>query len=246
VRSKQINSNVRQTRAAKSGIEDAQATNHAMSLCYALAHAACPILLWVGDLAAVERHVGTLLDHSTKHALARWHAFGLGHQGALAIKRGDLNTGLRLLRAGLDEFETRSNFGSPEFRGTLAGALGDAGQVAQGLAVIEEALEQVERTGERWPIAEFLRIKGELLLQQGALGAAAAAEDQFRNALDWARRQGALWWELRTATSLARLQRDQGRTGEARDLLAAVYNCFTEGFATADLKAAKQLLDELT
>jgi predicted ATPase len=84
-----------------------------------------------------------------------------------------------------------------------------------------------------------------LLLLEGAPGAAAAAEDHFRQALDWARRQGALSWELRAATSLARLWRDQARSNEARELLSSVYDRFTEGFATADLGAAKALLDHL-
>jgi predicted ATPase len=76
--------------------------------------------------------------------------------------------------------------------------------------------------------------------------AAAVAEDHFRQALDWARRQGALSWELRCATSLARLWRNQARSNEARELLAPIYNRFTEGFDTADLKAAKSLLDDLS
>jgi predicted ATPase len=95
-------------------------------------------------------------------------------------------------------------------------------------------------------MAELLRIKGELLLLHGAPGAAAAAEDHFRQALDWACRQGALSWELRAATSLARLLRDQGRSIEAAALLQPVYDRFTEGFETADLRTAKRLLDELT
>jgi len=74
--------------------------------------------------------------------------------------------------------------------------------------------------------------------------ATAAAEGHFRQALDWTRRQGALSWELRAATSVARMWRDQGRSNEARDLLAPVYNRFTEGFETADLKIAKSLLDQ--
>jgi predicted ATPase len=93
--------------------------------------------------------------------------------------------------------------------------------------------------------AELLRVKGELLLSQGGSGAAATAEAQFRQALDWARRQGALSWELRAATSLARLWRDQARSKQARELLTPVYDRFTEGFATADLKEAKRLLEEL-
>jgi predicted ATPase len=92
---------------------------------------------------------------------------------------------------------------------------------------------------------EVLRLKGELVLLQGAPGAAAAAEDCFRQALDWARRQGALSWELRAATSLARLLRDQGRSADALALLQPVYDRFTEGFDTTDLKVAKALLEAL-
>jgi predicted ATPase len=80
---------------------------------------------------------------------------------------------------------------------------------------------------------------------ENAPDAAAAAEDHFRQALGWARRQGALSWELRAATSLARMWRNQDRSEEARELLAAVYDRFTEGFETADLTAAKALLDNL-
>jgi predicted ATPase len=119
------------------------------------------------------------------------------------------------------------------------------GQIADGLLVIEEAIKQCCLNSECWILAELLRIEGELLLLQGRADATAAAEDHFRQALDWAHRQGALSWELRTAMSLARLQCDQGRIREARDLLTSVYGCFTEGFCTADLRAAKQLLDGL-
>jgi predicted ATPase len=123
--------------------------------------------------------------------------------------------------------------------------LGRIGRVGQGLSALEVAIEQAEEAEERWSIAELLRIKGELLLLQGAPGAAAEAEEQFRRALDRARRQGALFWELRAATSFARRLRDQGRSGEGTGLLQPVYDRFTEGFDTVDLKAAKSLLHDL-
>ena len=91
---------------------------------------------------------------------------------------------------------------------------------------------------------EALRIKGEVLLL--CKGEANAAGDNFRRSLDFARRQGALSWELRTAMSLARLWRDQGRNKEARELLTSVYARFTKGFGTADLQTAKRLLDEIS
>src|SRR5208282_2623 len=119
------------------------------------------------------------------------------------------------------------------------------GQTADGLAAIEGVIARSDRTEELWAMAELVRVKGELLLLQGAPGAAVAAEDHFRQALDWARRQGALSWELRAATSLARLLRDQGRPAEGMALLQPVYDRFSEGFDTADLKTAKALLDAL-
>jgi predicted ATPase len=199
----------------------------------------------IGDLAAAEHYVTMLLDHSTRHALAHWRACGRSFQGVLVIQRGDVTTGMRLLRAGLDEFSEAESAVLRFIAILMAEALGRAGQNVEGLAVIEAAIARSERTEERWAMAELVRVKGELLLLQGAPGAAAAAEDHFRQALDWARRQGALSWELRAATSLARLLRDRDRIGEARDLLAPIYERFTEGFGTADLQAGKKLLDEL-
>jgi predicted ATPase/DNA-binding winged helix-turn-helix (wHTH) protein len=231
-------------RTAESSVADARATNHAISLVYALALAACPIALFIGDLAAAEHYVEMLLDHSTRHALARWRALGRCYQGVLAIQRGDLNVGLRLLRVGFDEPATVGS--APRlFAFVMAEGLGRAGQIADGLAAIEEAIVRSERSEERWATAELLRIKGELLLSQGAPGATAAAEGHFRQALDWAHRQGALSWELRAASSLARLWRDQHRVKEARAVLGSVYARFTEGFETADLREARRLLEQL-
>ena len=161
------------------------------------------------------------------------------------MQRGDPDNGLRLLRAGFEEPGAAGSV--PQFfTFSLGEALGRTGQIADGLSMIEEAIVRSERSEERWAIAEILRIKGELLLLQDAPGAAAAAEDHFRQALDWARKQGALSWELRTATSLARLCHDQGRSADATAFLRPVYEQFIEGFATADLKAAKKLLDRLS
>jgi predicted ATPase len=198
----------------------------------------------VGDLAAAEHYVGMLLDHSTRHSLVDWRAHGRCYQGALAIKRGDLYAGLRLLRAGFDQLRSsRSALRVSNF--LMIEALGRAGQIADGLVAIEKAIARSAHTDDRRLMAELLRIKGELVLLQGAPGAAAAAEDHFRQALDWARRQGALSWELRAATSLARPLRDQGGSAEAMALLQPVCDRFTEGFGTTDLKAAKALLRAL-
>ena len=107
---------------------------------------------------------------------------------------------------------------------------------------MDEALQTVERSGERWFAAELNRHKGQLLLRQGDTE---AAEELYRKALSIAAEQEAKLWELRAAVSVARLWGEQGRRPEARDLLAPIYGWFTEGFDTADLKDAKTLLDQL-
>jgi predicted ATPase len=232
-------------RAAHSTVAQARAANHTISLCLALAYAACPLAISTGDLAAAEHYSTMLLDHSTRYALALWHACGRSFQGVLLIQRGDVITGLRLLRAGFDEFGETESAVFRLIAFLMAEALGRAGQNTEGLAAIEEAIARAEHTEERWAMAELMRAKGQLLLLQGAPCAAAAAEDHFRQALDWARRQGALSWELRAAMSLARLLRDQRHSADARALLKPVFEGFTEGSDTADLKAARALLDAL-
>jgi predicted ATPase len=120
-----------------------------------------------------------------------------------------------------------------------------AGRPRDGLEAVGEGLELAERTGTPTLEAETRRLKGELLLM-GDNGAASEAAQCFRDAIDVARRQSAKSWELRATTSLARLFAKQGRSDEARAMLADIYGWFTEGFDTADLKEAKTLLDELS
>jgi predicted ATPase len=126
----------------------------------------------------------------------------------------------------------------------LAEGMAQRGDLAGALDLLDEAIAQVERPGweDRSYYGKILQIRGGLLALKGD---PEGAEGAFLASLDWARRQQAKSWELRTATSYARLMRDQGRVGEARDLLAPVYGWFTEGFATKDLREAKALLREL-
>ncbi|HET6609733.1 MAG TPA: winged helix-turn-helix domain-containing protein [Rhodopila sp.] len=229
-------------RAAEKSIEDARVADHAFSLCGALALGACPIALLVGDLAVAEHYVEMLLNHSTTHALTHWGAFGTCHQGVLALKRGDTVNGSGLLRAGL---AGSSNLGLQLVVLLMAEASREGGQVVEELVELKEVTGPSEEAEECWLVSDLLRIKGERLLLEGAQDMATEAEGLFRQALDQAGRQGALSLELRAATSLARLLRNQGRSVEATALLEPVYNRFTEGFDTADLKAAKALLDVL-
>jgi predicted ATPase len=162
----------------------------------------------------------------------------------LLVKRGNIGGGLELLRAAFTQVP-HNDLLYTSFQAEIADALGRDDKAAEGLSTIGEALARSDQGEERWYVAELLRIKGELILREGAPRATAAAEEHFLRSLDWARRQSALSWELRTSTSLARLQRDQGRIPEARGLLQSVYDRFAEGFETADLKTAKAYLNAL-
>ena len=118
------------------------------------------------------------------------------------------------------------------------------GRADRALELIDEAVARVERTGAHLQEPELYRLKGEAILMRDA-SATGAAEECFRKAVEMTRGQSARWRELQATVSLARLLRDTGRPGEARAMLSEIYNWFTEGFDTADLKDAKALLDEL-
>jgi predicted ATPase len=187
-----------------------------------------------------------LLDHSVRHVHALWDVMGRYLKGAILVRYGNHDGGLRLLQTATTQFREA---GFVLYRtaslGELAESWGNMGKAAPALAAIDEALVESKLNDEHWCIPELLRIKGELLLLDAAPNAANRAKEHFTQSLDLARQQEALSWELRTATSLSRLQRDQSRPEEARELLAPVYARFTEGFATRDLKVARRLLSEL-
>jgi predicted ATPase len=164
-------------------------------------------------------------------------------RGWVKVKNGDVTEGISLLRSGLSAYRsTGAEIWMPHFIALLARACEIAGQVEEGLTLLDDAFQVVERTGERWFEAELHRHKGRLLLRQGY---SKAAEELYRKAVSIAAEQSAKLWELRAAMSLAPLCRDQGRRDEARDLLAPVYGWFIEGFDTQDLQEAKALLSEL-
>jgi predicted ATPase len=232
--------------SVESHLVAARASDHPYSLFSGLLQTACPLALLVGDLTLAERYVKALMELSARHAVELWTLGGRCFAGVLLIKRGNIGPGLELLRTAFARVPQGAFtlFYTPMLAST-ADALGRDGKTAEGLSIINDALARSDSNEERWCVAELLRIKGELILQEGAPQAATAAEEHFLQSLDWARRQGALSWELRTSTSLARIQQDQGRIAEARSLLQPVYDRFSEGFETADLKTAKAQLNLL-
>src|SRR5205823_3113343 len=190
-------------RTVQSAVGDAEALADPATLCYALSHGGCLLALWVGNLAAAERYAERLLDHSRKHGFAPWNDFATRLKGVVLVETGDLDGGSPLLRAGLDEIsDPNSGLWFLTGLSQMAEALGHVGRFADGLATVERGIDRSQRG---WLAPELLRIKGELLLLQGTTETTDAVEDVFRQALDGARRQQALSWELRAATSLARL-----------------------------------------
>ena len=165
--------------------------------------------------------------------------------GTALIRKGQTAEGLPLLQRAMASWEAGGGrVANTYWKSVLAEGMAQLGNLAGALQLIDEAIAQVERPGweERHYYAEILRIKGWLLSLTGDL---AGGERAYIASLAWSRTQQAKSWELRTATSYAQLMRDQGRVGEAYELLAPIYGWFTEGFATKDLKDAKALLDVL-
>jgi TolB-like protein/DNA-binding winged helix-turn-helix (wHTH) protein/predicted ATPase/class 3 adenylate cyclase len=202
------------------------------------------LLSLVGGNAAFDERTEELVALANEQGFPFWGAIGTICLGWVRVKNGDVAEGMSLLRDASSAYRaTGTEAWMPYFIALLASASEIAGKIEEAATLVDEALQLVERTGERWFVAELNRQKAQLLRRQGY---AEAAERLYRRALNIARKQEAKLWELRAALSLARLRCDQGRRAEAHNLLAPVYGWFTEGFDTADLKDAKGLLDELT
>jgi len=197
----------------------------------------------VGDNAGLTERTDQLIAVTTEQGFPRWRAMGTIYRGWLKVKKGDVAEGISLLRSGSAAYSaTGAEAWMPHYISLIAAAYEVAGQIEEAVTLLDEALQLVERLGDRWFAAELDRHKGQLLQRQGH---SEAAEELYRKALSIAQEQEAKLWELRAAASLARLRRTQGRPAEARDILAPVYGWFTEGFDTPDLKEAKALLIEL-
>jgi predicted ATPase/DNA-binding winged helix-turn-helix (wHTH) protein len=228
-------------RVARQTIDEAAAIGHPVTLCIALIWAVS-VFHWIGDWVSAEESIERFIAHANRHSLAPYYAVGLGVKGELSVKRGDTDAGMDMLRCSLETLHAdRYELLTTAFKSTLAEGLAITGRLDQALAMVDETISLVERNGDLFNMPELLRIKGEFL---ASIGDSHQAEVCFLRSLELAGRQSALGWELRTATSLARMRAGQDR-GEARAALAVIYGRFNEGFETADLKATKQLLDDM-
>jgi adenylate cyclase len=199
---------------------------------------------WRGEHQAAVEEEEALMTVAKEHGFPFYVPFAAFLRVSFLAAQGQPQR-VAEMRAALEAVRsTETLLGMPQFLALCADAERAQGQSEEGLALIEEAERTIAQTGESAYEAEVHRVGGELFLARSPSDEE-RAEASFREALDIARRQHAKSQELRTATSLARLWQGQGKKDEARELLAPVYDWFTEGFDTMDLKAARALLAEL-
>jgi tetratricopeptide (TPR) repeat protein len=235
-------------REAEASLEELRGLTSQMTpMCRVIDVGISRVTLLTGDLAAAERAIARLIEAATRSNSPVWKTTGRFLEGKLMIERGEFAEGVAALREASDTASrTGSHSSRAEFLGALAEALAGLGRPGEALDAVNEAISTAGQRegGQRWYVPELLRVKGEMLLRQGS-DRFMLAEDCFDQAGEVAREQGALFWELRVALSLARLRVTQNRKNDARQILAPVYDRFTEGFATADLRAALAILDTL-
>jgi TOMM system kinase/cyclase fusion protein len=222
----------------------AQELSHPYSLAYAL-QGAVRLHRFRREVQATQERAEALLTLSNEQGFAQWAAAGAMMRGWALAEQGSEAEGMVQLRQGLATWQGIGiEAGQPYWLALLAETSSRRGQVEEGSRILAEAFVLVNKNGERWWEAELHRLTGELLLRQG--GPDAQVEACFHHALNTARRQQAKSLELRTAMSLSRLWQHQGKRAEARQMLAPVYNWFSEGFDTTDLQEANALLEELS
>ena len=229
---------------AARNIEEGRANGHALTFCSVLGQAACPIAFWAGDFDAAERHGTELLEHTERHAIRLWGLWARAFNAAVIAKRGDVATGLPLLREELNRAGDARFL--PRFLpllGELAACFGEADQADRGLDMIDDILARCNDRQEHWYLPELMRIQGELMLRSPRH--ASGADARFREAMDMAAQQGARFWELRCAISLARFMIGAGRSADALAVLNNVCGAFAEGADIADMRIARDLIAQL-
>jgi class 3 adenylate cyclase/predicted ATPase len=228
----------------KDAVTLARALSHPDSLNFAEGFVG-PVRLFRREALEAQGAAEDVIALSTEHGFALWTTFASIHRGIAMIELGHVQEGIARVQEGLTTLRaTGTELGRPFFLGMLSKAFAETGRFDDGINALREALVAADEHVDRCWEAETYRLKGELLLKQRN-SSVVEARQCFERAIEIARNQSAKSFELRATTSLARLLDKQGNRDEARTMLAEIYNWFTEGFDTADLRDAKLLLDEL-
>jgi predicted ATPase len=229
---------------AEQALKYARETSQAASLMFAL-YCASHTCLLCAKYPEAKTLIDELVPLADEKGGAFWKAGGIAFQGSLLALTGQAADAVHTITSGITAYRsTGAMMYMPWWLSCLARAYAELGRYDDARRSIGEAITAIETTKERRWEAEVHRVAGEIALNSPERDTA-KAEAYFERALAIARQQQAKSWELRTAMSLARLWQDQGKFQQARELLAPVYEWFTEGFDTRDLKEAKALLDEL-
>jgi hypothetical protein len=230
---------------ARRGIEFARGGGHPVTLCICLIYGV-EVFLWRGDEQIAAELIDGLLAVAEKSSLVPYLACGLVRLGELLVMRGNTAAGLEYLRRARTALAAERNYILwPRISHLLAEGLVREGRSEEALNLIEVAVANAEQGAGMFELPELLRAKARVLLAVSPENSG-AAESSIMASLDWARKQSALGWELRSATALFHLWSDQGRAGPARRMLTNVYERYTEGFDTSDLRAARALLEKST
>lgn len=226
--------------AANFTIREAAELEHPVSLCIALIWT-LPIFFWVGNLNAAKENIDWFIQHHERHQLAAYHGVGVGLKGELAIRLGEIDRGVELLRQGLAAL-SQSRYGmiTTILTSALAEGLAMNGQVHEALALVDRQIAQVKMHGDLFYMPDLLRFKGNVQISNPADHD--RAEANLLESLKWAREQQALSWELRSATSLAQLYSGT-KPDQAKAILRPIFDRFTEGLETPDLVRARRLLE---
>jgi predicted ATPase/DNA-binding winged helix-turn-helix (wHTH) protein len=229
-------------RIVQTAIGEAASRGHPVPICISLAFASM-LLLWTGDLPAASDLIEQLIVHTGRYSLEPHRALGVALKGKLAIVRQEAEAGLDLLRSALGTLRAQQfNLLITDFIGASVEGLSKTGQFEEALFTIDGAIARAKNGGVEFYLSELLRIKSQILAVQHDRE---RAMNCLTEALAVARAQSALAWELRSTMTLARLLSEDGQRDQGRHSLALVYDRFTEGFETADLKLARTLLEDL-
>lgn len=225
----------------RQALGDAYNLRHPATTCLSLIYVAT-VFLWMGDWNAAEQTIDKLISTAEQNGFEPDHAAGTGLKGILLICQDRVDAGIHLLHDGLNVLSIDNHqVLTTMFVRCLAEGFAAKGRYDTALEIVSGALELIENVGESFDTPEILRVTAQLYAHRPSPDLA-LAEQYLNRALACAERQSALAWELRAAISLTRLKLLQGRDTEAGQRLQTVYGRFTEGFDSADLRAAKQLL----
>jgi tetratricopeptide (TPR) repeat protein len=236
----------RAQKRSEEAIDLAQKLDHAYTLAYGQFHTGL-LHLWLRNPETAQQCAQAVIRIAEQHGFQIWSAASMCLQGAALVGMGSPETGLALIEQGLEAYRGLKT--PPVFLPILlylcADAYGAASRPEKGLRLLQEAKE-IQTAGSTKTLAsEFYMLQGELLLACSSANMA-AAEPYFQQALEAAQEVNTAMLELRAALRLSRLWHQQGKTEQARELLNTAYTKVSEGFATADMKEAKDLLDELS